>query len=79
MSNDSIEARLITLAAARFSRQALDLDPEGDFFEQLGIDSFKAMELLSALEKEFSVEIPDYELQGITTLKGLAQLIRSRQ
>lgn len=79
MTQDSLQARLVQLAAARFKRDPSTLDPEADFFEQLGIDSFKAMELLSALENEFNVEIPDYELQGVTTLGALAALIRRRQ
>jgi acyl carrier protein len=79
MTHDAIETRLVQLAASRFNRDPAELDPHADFFEQLGIDSFKAMELLSVLEAEFNVEIPDYELQGVTTLATLASLIRRRQ
>ncbi len=44
----------------------------------LGIDSYQAMELLTDLEEAFHVEIPDYELQGVTTFGGLAEVIARR-
>jgi hypothetical protein len=42
-------------------------------FERLGIDSFQAVELISDLEDEFDVELPDYELQGVKTFSALAE------
>ncbi|QQR89613.1 MAG: hypothetical protein IPJ88_15675 [Myxococcales bacterium] len=79
MNEQSIELRLIELAAKRFGVAKETLSPNEDFFQQLGIDSFRAMELLSDLEHAFDVEIPDYELQGVTTFSRLAELIRKRQ
>jgi acyl carrier protein len=38
-------------------------------FEELGLDSLDAVELISDLEDEFSVTIPNVELQGIKTIK----------
>ena len=70
--------RLITLAATRFGKDAAALSPEDDFFEKLGIDSYQAMDLLTELEDTFGVEIPDYELQGVNTFRGLAEVIGRR-
>jgi acyl carrier protein len=67
------------LAAGRFGARARALGPGDDLFEGLGIDSLQALDLLTDLEEAFGVEIPDYELQGVTTLRGLADLIRRRQ
>lgn len=78
MNDHTIEQRLIELAAKRFGVAKEKLKAEDDFFAQLGIDSFRAMELLSDLEHAFDVEIPDYELQGVTTFARLAELIRKR-
>jgi acyl carrier protein len=72
------EQRLITLAANRFGKDAAALKPDDDFFQALGIDSYKAMDLLTEIEEEFGVEIPDYELQGVTTFSGLATVIGRR-
>ena len=73
-----IEKKLIALAAEHFSHDENTLSPDEDFFEALGINSLDAMELLTAVEDAFDVEIPDYELQGVTTFRALAEIIESR-
>lgn len=70
--------RLMSLAAKRFKRDASKLSAEQDIFQALEIDSVQALDLLSELEDEFDVEIPDYELQGVNTFAGLAALIEKR-
>ena len=70
---------LIKLAAQRFGAEAAKLSPDDDIFESLGIDSFQAVELISDLEEEFDVELPDYELQGVKTFKALAAKIDKRR
>lgn len=78
MTEDQLIAKLITLAAARFKADAAKLEADQDFFASLGIDSFQAMELMTDLEEEFDVEIPDYELQGVTTFRALAGVLSAR-
>lgn len=70
--------QLKTLAVARFGQNAEQLTVEDDLFETLGIDSLQALDLLTDLEDAFGVEIPDYEIQGISTLLGLSEVIRRR-
>lgn len=70
--------RLRDLAAKRFGAHAAELSPGDDLFEALGIDSLQALDLLTDLEEAFAVEIPDYELQGVHTLAGLAEVIERR-
>ncbi|MCA9528870.1 MAG: acyl carrier protein [Myxococcales bacterium] len=77
-STDAIHARLLALAAARFEQDTSALGPDDDFFDALGIDSYRAMELLTDVEEAFGVEIPDYELQGVTTFGALATVIKRR-
>lgn len=75
---DSIESRLLDLAAKRFGKDRAILRAEDDMFQKLGIDSFQAMELMTDVEEEFDVEIPDYELKGVTTFVALAGVIGRR-
>lgn len=75
---NEVEAQLAQLAGRRFGAKAATLSLDDDMFEGLGIDSLQALDLLTDLEETFGVEIPDYELQGVTTLRGLADLIRRR-
>ncbi|MGH1340885.1 MAG: acyl carrier protein [Nannocystales bacterium] len=70
--------RLSQLCAKRYSVDASSITPEGDVFETLKIDSFQAAELMSELEMEFDVEIPDYELQDIKTFGALSGAIDAR-
>lgn len=73
-----IVTRLLTLTRARFGEKADRLSPGDDLYEVLHIDSMEAMDLLTALEDTFEVEIPDYELQGVRTLSSIAGLIERR-
>lgn len=70
---------LIRLAAKRFGADPAGLRAEDDLFERLGIDSFQAVELISDLEDQFDIELPDYELQGVKTFAALAQKIDARR
>lgn len=73
--SDPVVDRLKQLAVARFGDRARALGPDDDLFQVLGIDSLQALDLLTDLEDAFAVEIPDYEIQGVTTLGGLAVVI----
>ena len=70
--------RLIELCARRFKLDPAALSPGGDVFDSLGVDSMQVLELLSELESEFDVEIPDYELRAVKTFAELAGVIDRR-
>jgi acyl carrier protein len=76
--SDTVQ-KLIALAGKKFKVDASGIGPEDDFFAALGIDSVQALELLSEIEIEFDVEVPDYELQGVKTFVALAQVIDDRR
>ena len=69
---------ILGLAAAHFKVPREQLSPEDDFFKKLKIDSLQALELLTRLEHHFSVELPDYEFQGVSDFRTLADRIHSR-
>ncbi len=69
---------ILTLAAAHFKVPQEELTPDDDFFKKLGIDSLQALDLLSRLENHFDVELPDYEIQGVTDFRTLATRIQAR-
>ena len=69
---------VLNLAAAHFKVARAELKPGDDFFKTLGIDSLQALELLTRLEQHFSVELPDYEVQGVSDFKTLAERIQAR-
>jgi acyl carrier protein len=69
---------ILTLAAAHFKVPREKLSPDGDFFKALGIDSLQTLDLLTRLENHFHVELPDYELYGVTDFRTLAGKIQAR-
>ena len=69
---------VLNLAAAHFKVPREKLAPDDDFFKTLGIDSLQALDLLTRLEHHFRIELPDYELQGVSEFRTLAERIQSR-
>jgi len=69
---------ILSLTATHFKVPRAELAPNDDFFKKLGIDSLQALELLTRLENHFGIELPDYELQGVTDFRTLANRIQSR-
>ena len=75
---DQTTAEILTLAAQHFKVPRENLSPDDDMFERLKIDSLQALELLTRLENHFRIELPDYEMQGVTSFQVLAERIQSR-
>ena len=71
-------SEILDLAAQHFKVSRDTLTPEDDFFDKLGIDSLQALELLTRLENHFRVELPDYEMQGVSDFKTLAERVQER-
>ncbi|HZQ23710.1 MAG TPA: acyl carrier protein [Terriglobales bacterium] len=75
---DQTLEQILTLAAGHFKVPREKLAPDDDFFKTLGIDSLQALDLLTRLENHFHVELPDYELQGVSDFRTLASRIQAR-
>jgi acyl carrier protein len=69
---------ILNLAAAHFKVPRAKLTADDDFFKTLGIDSLQALDLLTRIEQHFRIELPDYELQGVSDFRTLASRIQAR-
>ena len=69
---------ILDLAAQQFKVPRASLSPQDDFFKKLGIDSLQALEMLTRLENHFGIELPDYEMQGVSDFRTLASRIQAR-
>jgi acyl carrier protein len=69
---------VLRLAAEHFKVSREQLAAEDDFFKKLGINSLQALDLLTRIEQHFQIELPDYELQGVSDFRTLAERIQSR-
>jgi acyl carrier protein len=77
-TTDQTLEEILNLAAAHFQVSRQKLSPDDDFFKTLGIDSLQTLDLLTKLENHFHVELPDYELQGVSDFRTLAEKIQAR-
>lgn len=62
--------------------EQLDVDEEkitleASFQEDLNADSLDVVELIMAIEDEFELEIPDEDVERITTVKSAVEYIES--
>jgi acyl carrier protein len=75
---DQTVDEILNLASTYFKVPREKLAPDDDFFKTLAIDSLQALDLLTRLEQHFHIELPDYELQGVSDFRTLASRIQSR-
>ena len=66
--SDTIFGKIATVLSTKkgISKELITIESS---FEDLGLDSLDAVELISDLEEEFSVTIPNIELQNIKTIR----------
>lgn len=71
MSEELTQRVLKTIATSkRIPVEQVTLDSE---FQQLGIDSMDAVEILFALENEFDISIPDEEARNVRNVRQMAE------
>jgi len=66
---------VISIIANKLGVEKSLITPEATFVEDLGADSLDTVELVMALEEEFSIEIPDEEAEKIRTLSDVLAFI----
>jgi acyl carrier protein len=64
----SIEERVKEIIVEQLGVEASQVTERAKFVEDLGADSLDTVELVMALEEEFSIEIPDEEAEKISTV-----------
>lgn len=74
----TIQDRVISIIADKLSIEKSLITPEATFVEDLGADSLDTVELVMALEEEFSIEIPDDEAEKIRTLGDVLAFIAKK-
>jgi acyl carrier protein len=71
MSDDLIQRVLKVIATSkRIPLETVTLDSE---FQQLGIDSMDAVEILFALENEFDITIPDEDARSVRSIRQMCE------
>ena len=77
MSQELVD-RFTKCAVELLSVDAAKVTRDARFKEDLEADSLDLVEFVMALEEEFSVEVPEKELEGITTVGQAFDLIAAK-
>ena len=78
MTNDEIFQRIKSIFIEEFELEPELLLPEATLFDDLGLDSLDAVDMVVALEKEFGVKMKDEEsIRSVRTLDDLHRLLLS--
>ncbi len=64
----SYDERVREIIMEQLGVGADQVTPDARFIDDLGADSLDTVELVMALEEEFSIEIPDEDAEKITTV-----------
>ncbi len=71
MSDELIQRVLKVIATSkRIPLETVTIESD---FQQLGIDSMDAVEILFALENEFDVSIPDEEVRAVRNVRQMCE------
>ena len=78
MTNDEIFQRIKSIFIEEFELEPELLLPEATLFDDLGLDSLDAVDMVVALEKEFGVKMKDEKsIRSVRTLDDLHRLLLS--
>ena len=73
-----VEAKVKKIISEQLGVPDGDVKPEASFVNDLGADSLDTVELVMALEEEFSVEIPDEDAEKIATVQNAIDYIKAK-
>ena len=78
MSDRAVLGKIIQALAEYLKRDAASINRSHHLREDLGLDSMAVIELLYKIEEAFNLQIPDQDLQGLTTVGAVADYVQSR-
>ncbi|HOD35676.1 MAG TPA: acyl carrier protein [Syntrophales bacterium] len=75
----SIEDKVVEIIMEQLDVTKEECVPEASFIDDLGADSLDIVELIMALEENFSIEITDDELRKIRTIQDSINFIKKKK
>lgn len=72
---NQIESKVKEIIVEQLGVNADQVAPEAKFIEDLGADSLDTVELIMALEEEFSIEVPDEEAEKLASVGDVIKYI----
>ena len=75
----AVEEKIKSIIAEQLGVKVDEVTPEASFIDDLGADSLDTVELIMALEEEFSIEIPDEDAEKMTTVGDVIKYIEDKK
>ncbi len=69
-----LENEIRAMIAEIIEKDTSEITPEAKFFEELGVDSMMALEMMAAIEKRYKIKIPEDRLPQFTNLKETVRI-----
>lgn len=74
----AVESKIKAIIAEQLGVKPEEVTPNASFVDDLGADSLDTVELIMALEEEFSVEIPDEDAEKMKTVGDVVKYIEEK-
>jgi acyl carrier protein len=78
MERPEIEARVKKVLAEQLAVEEAQVVPDARFAEDLNADSLDLVEAVLALDEEWSIEIPEEEMETVKTVGQAVDLVASK-
>ncbi len=76
VSDEELRQKVVTVLAEEFELDPAEMGPEATLYEDLGLDSLDAVDMVVVLEKTFGMKMTDEEaLRSIRTMEDLYQFL----
>ena len=73
-----MQEKLISIIAEQLHIDEADIKLESDFKADLNADSLDLFELVMALEEEYDTEIPNEDLEKLTTVQAVVDYLKEK-
>lgn len=75
MERNEILEKMVEVVVDQLGVEAEAVREDASFVDDLGADSLDLLQLMTALEDEFSITIPDEEFENISTVSDVIDII----
>ncbi len=73
---DNLEQEIKQVISDVIGRTIEELKPEANFWQDLGVDSIKAIEITVAIERKYKIRVRDEQIPKITTVGQAVDVVR---
>jgi len=72
---ENVKEEIISIISEISGYELEEITPDKNFYDDLEIDSIKAIEITVALEKKFKISVRDEDVPNITTVRQAVELV----